>query len=132
MSTSQEEKNQLNIQSLQERLGYRFHDVGLLVKALTHSSFAFEQGRQECEDNETLEFLGDAVLDLAVGTALFNRFPDMREGDLTRLRAALVNEGHLAAMARAIGLGDHLLLGKGEDAPMVAGNHQFFQAPMRR
>lgn len=98
------------------RLGYVFRDMSLLQKAFTHTSYAFEQGQDMQSDNETLEFLGDAVLDLTVGYALITRFPDLREGELTRLRAALVQEGHLAAMARDIRLGEHLLLGKGEDA----------------
>lgn len=110
------EERQALLAELQEKLGYGFRDRKNLLRALVHSSFAFEQGGSVGENNETLEFLGDAVLDLAVGWALFRRFPQMREGELTRLRAALVNEGHLAAMARAIGLGRHLLLGRGEDA----------------
>ena len=100
---------------LEENLGYHFRDLAHLRKALVHSSHAFEQGRQTLKDNETLEFLGDAVLDLTVGHALFRHFPEMREGDLTRLRAALVNERHLARMAKDLGLGLYLLLGKGED-----------------
>lgn len=107
--------NEEGLQTLQERIGYRFHDPELLQLSLVHSSFAFERldsGRH----NETQEFLGDAVLDLTVGYILFTRFPGMREGKLTRIRAALVNEAGLADMARAIGLGEYLLLGKGEDA----------------
>ncbi len=82
---------------------------------MIHSSFAFER-MEKGRHNETLEFLGDAVLDLTVGYILFTRFPDMREGKLTRIRAGLVNESGLAEMARAIGLGNYLLLGRGEDA----------------
>ncbi len=107
-------KEQLNL--FAERLGHRFTDLALLQKAFIHSSYAFEQGKDLQDDYETLEFLGDAVLDLTVGYVLIKRFPTMREGDLTRLRAALVQEGHLAVMARDIELGDHILLGKGEDA----------------
>ncbi len=94
---------------------YRFTDLRLLQKALVHSSYAFEQS-QVGNNNETLEFLGDAVLDLVVGHILYNKYPKMREGELTRLRAALVNETHLALMARQIELGRFLFLGKGEDA----------------
>ena len=107
--------NEESLQTLQERIGYRFHDVELLQLSMIHSSFAFERldnGRH----NETQEFLGDAVLDLTVGYTLFTRFPGMREGKLTRIRSALVNETGLAEMAQAINLGDYLLLGKGEDA----------------
>ena len=82
---------------------------------MIHSSFAFE--RLDCgRHNETQEFLGDAVLDLTVGYILFTRFPALREGKLTRIRSALVNETGLAGMARAIDLGKYLLLGRGEDA----------------
>jgi ribonuclease-3 len=94
---------------------YRFTDLRLLQKALVHSSFAFEQA-QGGNNNETLEFIGDAVLDLVVGHILYKKYPEMREGELTRLRAALVNETHLAFMARQIDLGRFLFLGKGEDA----------------
>lgn len=101
--------------TLEERMGYRFRDVDLLAEALVHRSYAFEQGKGVLRDNEILEFLGDAVLDLVVGNGLCRAFPAMREGELTKLRSALVNETHLAAMARAIDLGSYLLLGKGED-----------------
>lgn len=103
------------LEALQERIGYRFRDVRLLQQALIHSSFAFERMKSP-RHNETLEFLGDAVLDLTLGYVLFTRFPEMREGKLTKIRAALVNEGGLAEMARAIGLGGHMLLGHGEQA----------------
>ena len=100
---------------LETLIGYRFTDLRLLQKALIHSSYAFEQG-QSGEDNQVLEFLGDAVLDLVIGHLLHNRYPEMREGDLTRFRASLVNESHLAFMARSVELGRFLCLGKGEDA----------------
>ncbi len=103
------------LEELQERIGYHFNDVRLLQLALIHSSFAFERMKNGCH-NETQEFLGDAVLDLTVGYILFTRFPDMREGKLTRIRAALVNEAGLVKMARQIDLGKYLLLGHGEDA----------------
>ena len=96
-------------------LEYRFTDLRLLQRALVHSSYAFEQS-QDVENNEKLEFLGDAVLDLVIGHILSNRYEEMREGQLTMLRASLVNEQHLAKMAREISLGDFLYLGKGEDA----------------
>ncbi len=107
--------NEENLQVLQDKIGYQFNDIKLLQLSLVHSSFAFERldsGRH----NETQEFLGDAVLDLTVGYVLFKRFPEMREGKLTRIRAALVNESGLAGMARGIELGSYLLLGKGEDS----------------
>ncbi len=107
--------NEDGLQELQERIGYRFRDLQLLQLSLVHSSFAFER-LDEGRHNETQEFLGDAVLDLTVGFILFTRFPEMREGKLTRIRSALVNENGLADMAREIDLGKHLLLGKGENA----------------
>ena len=103
------------LSELEQILGYRFTDLRLLQKALVHSSFAFEQS-QAGKNNETLEFLGDAVLDLVIGHILYKKYALMREGELTRLRAALVNETHLAEMARQIELGRFLFLGKGEDA----------------
>lgn len=107
--------NEEGLAQLQERIGYRFRDLHLLQLSLVHSSFAFER-LDDGRHNETLEFLGDAVLDLTVGFILFTRFPEMREGKLTRIRSALVNEGGLAERAREIDLGSHLLLGKGESA----------------
>ncbi len=103
------------LSEFEQIVGYRFTDLRLLQKALIHSSYAFEQA-QIGKNNETLEFLGDAVLDLVIGHILIRRYPEMREGDLTKLRAALVNETHLAQMARDIDLGRFLCLGKGEDA----------------
>ena len=103
------------LHELQERIGYRFRDLRLLQLSLIHSSFAFER-LDDGRHNETQEFLGDAVLDLAVGYILFTRFPELREGKLTRIRSALVNETGLADRAREIGLGHHLLLGRGENA----------------
>lgn len=108
-------QNQASLQELQEKLGYTFQDVRHLQRALVHSSFAFEQGAPG-NDNETLEFLGDAVLDLTIGYTLFTLFPELKEGELTKLRSALVNERSLASMARTLGLGAYLHLGKGEDA----------------
>jgi len=107
--------NKEKLTVFEQKLGYRFTDLRLLQRALVHSSFAFEQA-QGGKDYEKLEFLGDAVLDLVVGHLLFRSYRELREGELTRLRASLVNEQHLAKMARDIELGDHIELGKGEDA----------------
>lgn len=101
--------------ALEARFGYTFRVPQELQQALIHSSYAFEQGGGAAIDNERLEFLGDAVLDLTVGHLLYTSYPEMREGELTRLRAALVNESHLAVMAREFDLGAHLLLGRGEE-----------------
>ncbi len=107
--------NEEELQQLQERIGYKFRDLQLLQLSLIHSSYAFER-LEDNHHNETQEFLGDAVLDLTVGYILFDRFPDLREGKLTRIRSALVNESGLARMACEIELGNYLLLGKGENA----------------
>lgn len=108
-------KNKKILTEFEQLIGYRFTDLRLLQNALIHASFAFEQA-QVCKDNEILEFLGDAVLDLVIGYTLCKRYPDMKEGQLTRLRASLVNETHLASMARSIELGKFLCLGKGEES----------------
>jgi len=109
--------NKDRLSDFEKILGYRFTDLRLLQRALVHSSYAFEQSH-EGEDNEKLEFLGDAVLDLVIGHLLSHEYMEMREGQLTKLRASLVNEQYLAKMARDIDLGDHLFLGKGEDASL--------------
>ena len=110
------ENNLDKLASLEESLGYSFKDPSLLQLALIHRSFAFEKNSNGDNDNEILEFLGDAVLDLVVGYALFVHYNEMREGELTKLRAMLVNESHLAEMAERISLGKYILLGKGEEA----------------
>ena len=102
-------------EELQLRLGYHFIDPGLFDEALTHRSFANEQRSGSKIDNERLEFLGDAVLGLVVGEALFNRFAQSPEGELTRIRAEVVNAETLARVARSIGLGQVLRLGRGEE-----------------
>lgn len=99
---------------MERNLGYRFRDPALLRQALTHRSYANEQGLRGA-DNERLEFLGDALLDLLVSEELFRRFPDQPEGALSRMRASIVNEGALASHARRVGIGDALLLGRGEE-----------------
>ncbi|MEN8241755.1 MAG: ribonuclease III [Chloroflexota bacterium] len=101
-------------QDFAARLGLPIEDFLLLSRALTHRSYLNEHP-EALEDNERLEFLGDAVLDYVVGLWLYNRFPEMAEGDLTRLRAALVNTDQLAKFGMEIHLGDALLLGKGEE-----------------
>ncbi|MDJ0782966.1 MAG: ribonuclease III [Desulfosarcinaceae bacterium] len=103
-----------DIAALENRLGYRFNDRALLVEALRHSSWVNEHPQENRRDNERLEFLGDAVLNLIIGQLLMQTYPDMREGDLSRTRAKLVSEPQLAALARQLDLGRHLRLGKGE------------------
>jgi ribonuclease III len=104
----------VNYKEIEGVIHYHFRQVKLLEMALTHSSYANEVERPE-DNNERLEFLGDAVLELCVSEELFRLFPDSREGKLTRLRARLVSKPSLAALAREIGLAPYLLLGKGEE-----------------
>ncbi len=99
---------------LQQTLGYRFKEADLLEEALRHSSYVNEQPDTGMRDNERMEFLGDAVLNLVVGHLLMKAFPDLHEGELSRTRANLVNETQLAHIARSLDLGRYLLLGKGE------------------
>ena len=100
---------------LQQRVGYRFRDRGLLEHALTHRSRAAEDVSGGVYDNESLEFLGDAVLGLVVAEALFRRYPDYTEGQKSKIKAAVVSTQSLARHAEAIQLGEHLLLGRGEE-----------------
>lgn len=101
--------------SLQERIGYRFTDPLLLREAVTHKSFSNECQSETLAHNERLEFLGDAVLDLAISHLVFRDFLRLPEGELTRIRAEVVNERRLAAVGRELDLGACLLLGRGED-----------------
>ncbi|MGB5985578.1 MAG: ribonuclease III [Desulfobacterales bacterium] len=101
--------------TLEARMGYRFNAPQLLAEALRHSSFVNEQPDSELADNERLEFLGDAVVNLVAGQILMVRHPALPEGELSRMRAALVNEACLAEIARNLKLGDHLQLGRGEE-----------------
>ncbi|MCA9610797.1 MAG: ribonuclease III [Myxococcales bacterium] len=103
------------IAAIEEALGYRFHETSLLVDALTHRSFLNERPDLASRDNERMEYLGDAIVDLAASALLFERYPEAREGELTRRRADLVCEAGLAAIARWLGLGEALRLGRGED-----------------
>ncbi|HOF04286.1 MAG TPA: ribonuclease III [Syntrophales bacterium] len=103
-------------QELTAALGYVFHDRRLLINACTHRSFTNENPSPSYPDNERLEFLGDAVLQLCVSAALMSSFPDATEGRLSKMRAAVVNEQSLATLGRRLGLGNYLLLGKGEEA----------------
>lgn len=102
------------MKELEAKLGYQFHDTGLLAHALTHSSYANEHRTQGVTSNERLEFLGDSVLGLVVAEYLFDTHPNMPEGELTRTRAALVCEDSLYEVAKGLGLGQFLRLGKGE------------------
>jgi ribonuclease-3 len=101
--------------ALESRLGYRFNDRGLLEHALTHKSKAHEDPSGGVADNESLEFLGDAVLGLVVAEALFRAFPRYSEGQKSKIKANLVSTAALAEMAEQLGLGGHMILGRGEE-----------------
>ncbi len=101
--------------ALEARLGYRFHDQGLLEHALTHRSRAAEDVSGGVADNESLEFLGDAVLGLVVADVLFRRHAGRNEGQKSKIRASVVSTQSLARHAERLGLGAHLLLGRGEE-----------------
>ena len=103
------------MRSLEEKLGYTFQNPALLENALTHSSCANES-RGKLQSNERLEFLGDSILGMIVADHLYRNHPDLPEGVLTRTRAALVCEDSLVEVAEALGLGEYLRLGKGEEA----------------
>jgi ribonuclease-3 len=104
-----------HIDQAQAQLGIHFNDRSLLLRALTHRSYLNENPDIALDDNQRLEFLGDAVLDFLTGAWLYHHFPEFQEGRLTSLRAALVRTPTLAEFARKIGLRDHLLLGRGEE-----------------
>ena len=99
--------------TLETKLGYVFHRPELLENALYHSSYANEHRGAGISSNERLEFLGDAVLGFVTAEYLYAKHPDMPEGDLTRIRAALVCEESLHAVAQYLGLGEYLRLGRG-------------------
>jgi len=103
------------IKDLEKAIGYRFRSIVLLQNALTHSSYANERWHDSLKSNERLEFLGDSILGMVVAEYLYRSFPDRPEGELTRMRADMVCETSLAEVADKIGLGQHLLLGHGED-----------------
>lgn len=103
------------IKDLETAIGYRFKNIQLLQNALTHSSYANERWHNSLLSNERLEFLGDSVLGMLVAEYLYSNFPNRPEGELTRMRADMVCEQTLAAAANRIGIGEHLLLGHGEE-----------------
>lgn len=104
------------MKTLETKLGYQFQNPKLLDHALTHSSYANEHHLGSISSNERLEFLGDSVLGMIVADHLYRTFPDLPEGDLTRIRANLVCEGSLVLVAKEWDLGHYLKLGKGENA----------------
>ena len=103
------------IKDLENAIGYRFRNITLLQNALTHSSYANEYWHDSLKSNERLEFLGDSVLGMVVAEYLYKTFPNRLEGELTRMRADMVCETSLAKIASQLNLGEHLLLGHGEE-----------------
>ena len=103
------------LSDLEKEIGYRFRNISLLQNALAHSSYANERWHDSLMSNERLEFLGDSILGMTVADYPYRNFPDRPEGELTRMRADMVCEKTLAAVANRIGLGQHLLLGHGEE-----------------
>ncbi len=103
------------MKDLEAAIGYQFRNISLLQNALAHSSYANERWHNSLKSNERLEFLGDSILGMLVADYLYRSFPGRPEGDLTRMRADMVCEKTLAMVANQLGLGDHLLLGKGEE-----------------
>ena len=108
--------NALDTESFEKRINYTFNDKDKIKLAFTHSSYANEHKNFVSENNERLEFLGDAVLDMIVSEYIYKKFPKMPEGELTKLRAGVVCEGSLAKIAREFEFGKYLLLGKGEES----------------
>jgi len=105
----------LKLKNLQKNIFYTFKDLSLLDQAFTHKSYLNENPDQGCSDNERLEFLGDAVLDMIISHYLMDNFPKYTEGELTKIRSSIVNQRRIAGLARKLNLGEFLLLGKGED-----------------
>jgi len=104
------------LKRLQQRLSHAFKDFNLLDNALIHRSYVNENPTLSIKDNERLEFLGDAVIGLCTGDILMKKYPDYTEGQLSKMRASIVNEHFLAELAKKYAIGDCLLLGKGEEA----------------
>ncbi|MFA4909682.1 MAG: ribonuclease III [Desulfobacteria bacterium] len=116
------------LKKLQNRISYKFKNLNLLDHALTHRSFANENQSQSLKDNERLELLGDSVLDVVITRLLMDRFPEYTEGDLSKARAAIVNEKSLSSIARNLELGDYLLLSKGEEITNGRGKDSILAA----
>jgi len=105
-----------SLEKLQKRLGVTFKDGSLLGQALVHRSYIHENPDFELPDNERLEFLGDSLLGLVIAEKVYEDFPELAEGGMTKLRAALVRRETLARLAESLGLGDYLYIGRGEDS----------------
>lgn len=110
-----EEERKIHLEELESKLGYKFKDQVLLLRAITHSSYANENKDME-GDNEKLEFLGDSVLGLIITHLLMDEFPHSSEGKLSQLKASIINEEDLAKVSKEMDFGQYILLGKGEEA----------------
>ncbi|RAK23339.1 RNAse III [Anoxybacillus vitaminiphilus] len=121
MSRQKDKEQRMNgkkwakFKQLQEKIGIFFTNEKLLIQAFTHSSYVNEHRKRPHDDNERLEFLGDAVLELTISQYLFKKFPNMSEGELTKLRASIVCEPSLVKFANALSFGELVLLGRGEE-----------------
>ena len=120
------------MRDLEKKLNYSFRDPALLEEALCHSSYANEHRAAGLNSNERLEFLGDSVLGFVTAEFLFCHHPDLPEGDLTRIRAALVCEQSLYEVAKKLGLGQYLKLGRGEEAGGGRSGPPSWRTPRRR
>ncbi|WP_033829251.1 ribonuclease III [Bacillus andreraoultii] len=113
--TQKEVIDTIKYEQFQERLGIKFTNLSLLIQAFTHSSYVNEHRKRSREDNERLEFLGDAVLELTVSHFLYKTYPMLEEGDMTKMRAAIVCEPSLLLFAQELSFGELMRLGKGEE-----------------
>lgn len=104
-----------DIKMLEKKIGYRFKEISYLERAVTHSSYANENKKEGVKNNERLEFLGDSVLGLVISEYLFSNYPNLAEGQLTKVRARIVCEASLGETARLLDVGNYLLFGKGEE-----------------
>jgi len=118
------------LKALQKKIHYRFKSFDLLDQGLRHKSFVHETFQGDGQDNERLEFLGDAILDVVISHLIMERHPEHAEGNLSRLRAAVVNEVRLAKIARELALGEYLLLGKGEEMTGGRGKNSILAASL--
>lgn len=114
-SIDRKEEDMSSLTDFEDKIGYHFKNQGLLRQALTHSSYANERHMKKLSDNERLEFLGDAVLEIISSDFLYHNYPDVPEGQLTKLRASIVCEPTLALCTKELDLGDYLYLGRGEN-----------------
>ena len=115
LSIDRKEEDMSSLTDFEDKIGYHFKNQGLLRQALTHSSYANERHMKKLSDNERLEFLGDAVLEIISSDFLYHNYPDVPEGQLTKLRASIVCEPTLALCTNELDLGDYLYLGRGEN-----------------